>query len=79
MATAGGTDVTRVMRPSRLPRWPRLSWVSASTVIDPAHVEAAARLRTVFQQPRAAGEDPLQRDLADYDRAFGVTIDEAVA
>jgi hypothetical protein len=36
-------------------------------------VETAARLRKQFQQPRAAaaGND-LTRDLADYDRAFGL-------
>lgn len=54
------------------------SWVSAATVIDPAHVEAAARLRAAFQQPRSS-EDPLHRDLADYDRVFGVTLDGQVA
>ena len=46
------------------------SSVSAATVIDPAHVAVAARLRTAFQQPREV-EDPPARDLADYDRAFG--------
>lgn len=54
------------------------SWVSAATVIDPAHVAAAARLRAVFQQPRTA-DDPLHRDLADYDRIFGVSVDGQVA
>lgn len=54
------------------------SWVSAATVIDAAHVESAARLRAAFQQPRAS-EDPLRRDLADYDRAFGVSLDGQVA
>lgn len=42
------------------------------TVTDPAHVEVAARLRRAFQQPRAARDDGLSRDLADYDRAFGL-------
>lgn len=55
------------------------SWTSAATVIDADHVAAAARLRAVFQEPRAAGDDSLQRDLSDYDRAFGVTIDGQVA
>lgn len=49
------------------------SWVSANTVIDPAHVASAARLRAAFQQPTHT-DDPLRRDLADYDRAFGVTL-----
>lgn len=62
----------------QLARHPR-SWTSAATVIDAEHVAAAARLRAVFQQPRAAADDPLRRDLSDYDRAFGVTIDGQVA
>lgn len=55
------------------------SWARASTVIDADHVAGAARLRTVFQQPRRSSEDPLHRDLSDYDRAFGITIDGQVA
>jgi hypothetical protein len=51
-------------------------WARGVTVTDPVHVETAAWLRKQFQQPRAvaagvAGED-LSRDLADYDRAFGL-------
>jgi transposase len=50
-------------------------WGSGQTVTDPAHVDTAARLRKQFQQPRAAAAQPddgLARDLADYDRAFGI-------
>lgn len=51
------------------------SWTSATTVTDPAHVAEAARLRTLFQTPhRPAAADDLVRDLADYDRAFGVQV-----
>ena len=49
-------------------------WARGTTVTDPTHLETAARLRKQFQQPRAAaaaGND-LIRDLADYDRAFGI-------
>ncbi len=53
----------------------RRSWLSAATVIDPAHVEAAARLRAAFQQPKP-GEDPLRRDLAEYGRALGIVLDD---
>jgi hypothetical protein len=51
------------------------------TVTDPNHIEAAASLRRQFQQPRAAhaGGDDLTRDLADYDRAFGLTETEATS
>ena len=52
---------------------PRL-WARGRVVTDPAHVDAAAGLRRQFQQPRAAAaaSDDLTRDLADYDRAFGL-------
>tara|TARA_R100000365_G_C2706616_1_gene43372 strand:- start:449 stop:634 length:186 start_codon:yes stop_codon:yes gene_type:complete len=41
--------------------------------IYPVHRDAAAVLRREFQQPRLVpvGDD-LTRDLADYDRAFGL-------
>jgi hypothetical protein len=50
-------------------------WAHGQTITDSAHVESAARLRKQFQQPRTAPEplDDLARDLADYDRAFGLT------
>src|SRR5690606_275539 len=52
---------------------PRL-WARGMTMTDPTHVETAAALRKQFQQPRAAlaAGDELVRDLADYDRAFGL-------
>lgn len=49
------------------------------TVTDPAHVAAAKALRQQYQRPRAADPheslesgDELARDLAEYDRAFGL-------
>jgi transposase len=48
-------------------------WARGSTVADSAHVETAKLLRQQFQQPRPApAGDDLHRDLADYDRAFGL-------
>lgn len=53
-------------------------WARGMTITDPAHVTAAKVLREHFQQPRpAVGPDEelardLTRDLADYDRAFGL-------
>lgn len=48
-------------------------WARGVTVTDPAHVAAAKLLRQQFQTPRAAEIDQdLLRDLADYDRAFGI-------
>jgi len=59
-------------------------WARGITVTDPAHVEAAAWLRKQFQQHATvavAGEDltrDLHRDLADYDRAFGITGEQEI-
>lgn len=75
---AADLDTVTITSDAHLVGSHRRSWVSAATVTDPAHVVAAARLRAAFQQSRAV-EDPLTRDLADYDRAFGVTIDGEVA
>lgn len=55
-------------------------WARGATITDPAHVATAKMLREQFQQPRAVvtGED-LSRDLADYDRAFGLTGTGAIS
>jgi hypothetical protein len=43
------------------------------TVTDPAHVSAAAALRHAYQHPSTRPEVAgLVRDLADYDKAFGI-------
>jgi transposase len=47
-------------------------WARHVTVTDSAHVSAAAQLREQFT-PTRTGDDPPVRDLADYDRAFGLT------
>lgn len=49
-------------------------WARGMTVTDPAHVAAAKVLREQFQMPRPAADpdEELGRDLADYDRAFGL-------
>ncbi|RFA17730.1 IS21 family transposase [Subtercola boreus] len=55
-------------------------WARGSTITDPAHVATAKVLREQFQRPRAiADNDDLTRDLADYDRAFGLTGTEAAS
>jgi len=48
-------------------------------VTDPEHVAAAARARQAFQEPRTTPTvaEVGQRDLADYDAAFGVDIEVA--
>lgn len=49
-------------------------WARGMTITDPGHVAAAKVLREQFQRPRPAADpdDGLVRDLADYDRAFGL-------
>ncbi|MGK2876715.1 MAG: IS21 family transposase [Nocardioides sp.] len=49
-------------------------WARGMTVTDPAHVAAAKVLREQYQLPRPAADPDagLVRDLADYDRAFGL-------
>jgi hypothetical protein len=55
-------------------------WVRGATITDPAHVATAKVLREQFQRPRAITDnDDLTRDLADYDRAFGLTGTEAAS
>lgn len=52
-------------------------WARGTTITDPTHVRTASVLRKQFQQPRppADADGDLVRDLADYDRAFGLTGD----
>ena len=53
-------------------------WARGMTLTDPAHVAAAKVLREQYQLPRPASDPDeelgrdLARDLADYDRAFGL-------
>ena len=49
-------------------------WARGMTITDPEHVAVAKVLREQFQRPRPAPDplDGLARDLADYDRAFGL-------
>ena len=55
------------------------AWANRSIITDPVHVETAARLRATLSQPGHASGDDLLRDLADYDRAFGVDFAAEVA
>jgi len=55
---------------------PRM-WARGLTITDTGHADTAKRLRHAFQQPRTqAASDGLIRDLADYDRAFGLNNQE---
>jgi hypothetical protein len=49
-------------------------WARGMTITDPVHVAAAKVLREEFQHPRPAADthEEMVRDLADYDRAFGL-------
>ena len=69
-------DLTRVevRHEGRLVAAHNRDWARRMTVTDPAHVATAKILRERFQRPQPAPEpqDGLVRDLADYDRAFGL-------
>lgn len=47
-------------------------WARHMTVTVPSHVATARQLREEFAHPRTRDDLALERDLADYDRAFGV-------
>ncbi|MGO2745336.1 IS21 family transposase [Microbacterium sp.] len=66
-------DRVRVRTDGRLVAEHARVWARGMTITDPAHLKTAKMLREQFQAPRpvAAGDD-LVRDLADYDRAFGI-------
>jgi hypothetical protein len=67
-------DRVRVRLDGRLVADHARVWARGTTVTDPAHVQTAAALREQARQPpgSAAADDDLARDLADYDRAFGL-------
>jgi transposase len=52
-------------------------WARGQTVTDDNHVLVAARLRTAFQTPTPALQERFDRNLADYDHVFGVTLDSS--
>jgi hypothetical protein len=77
---AADLDRVRVRANGRIVAEHTRVWARGTTVTDPAHVEVAGWLRKQFQQPRVhAGDgDNLVRDLADYDRAFGISDIEEI-
>jgi transposase len=56
-------------------------WATHQTITDPVHRQAAAALRAAPRPrpPKMLGDDVQPRRLADYDEAFGLSMDEAVA
>ncbi|MCB0913840.1 MAG: IS21 family transposase, partial [Propionibacteriaceae bacterium] len=67
-------DTVRVRHGGRLVAEHSRRWARNMTVTDPAHVVTAATLRHDYQHPTPPGstDEGLVRDLADYDRAFGL-------
>lgn len=68
-------DAVRVRHGGRLVAEHPRRWARGMTVTDPAHVAAAGDLRRAYQHRDHAVPDEhegLVRDLADYDRAFGL-------
>ena len=77
MDVAADLDTVRVRHGGRLVAEHPRRWARATTVTDPAHVKAAAVLRHAYQHPitRPEARD-LVRDLADYDKAFGIDAEQ---
>ena len=75
---AADLDMVRVRSGGRLVAEHPRRWARGMTVSDPAHVASAAMLRHDYRHPpqrlgaQAVDHDDMVRDLADYDRAFGL-------
>jgi Mu transposase, C-terminal domain/Helix-turn-helix domain of resolvase len=70
---AADLEVVRVRHGGQLVAEHPRRWARGMTVTDPAHVSAAAALRHAYQHPSTRPEVAgLVRDLADYDKAFGI-------
>lgn len=77
VAVTANLERVRVRLEGRLVADHARVWARRMTVTDPAHVQTAAVLRDQFRQPRPVDtNDALVRDLADYDRAFGLNASE---
>ncbi|GAA4470902.1 IS21-like element ISMbo1 family transposase [Rhodococcus olei] len=72
-----GLDTVTVSRDGRLLAEHDRLWARGLTLTDPVHVETAGRLRRRFQQARTPVDDGRHpvRDLADYDRVFGIEFE----
>jgi hypothetical protein len=73
---AADLDRVRVRLDGRLVADHARSWARGVTVTDPAHRQTARLLRDQARQPHTAAVEELARDLADYDRAFGLDSGE---
>ncbi len=74
---AADLDTVRVRHGGRLVAEHPRRWARHMTVTDPAHVTAAAALRHAYQHPVTRPDvQDLARDLADYDKAFGIDADQ---
>jgi transposase len=74
---AADLQVVRVRAGGRLLAEHPRRWARGMTVTDPAHVTAAAALRHAYQHPSTRPEGAgLLRDLADYDKAFGIDAEQ---
>jgi hypothetical protein len=74
---AADLEVVRVRHGGQLVAEHPRRWARGMTVTDPAHVSAAAALRHAYQHPSTRPEVAgLVRDLADYDKAFGIEAEQ---
>ena len=72
-------DTVRIRSGGRLITEHPRRWARGMTITDPAHVHAAAALRHAYQHPVTRPEThSLIRDLADYDKAFGINANDMI-
>lgn len=72
-------DTVRIRSGGRLITEHPRRWARGMTITDPAHVHAAAALRHAYQHPVTRPEtQSLIRDLADYDKAFGINANDMI-
>jgi len=76
VAVAADLDRVRVRLDGRVVADHQRVWARGMTITDPAHIETAKVLREQFGRSRSVVDDHLVRDLADYDRAFGLDIND---
>jgi Helix-turn-helix domain of resolvase len=72
-------DRVRVRLDGRLMADHARVWARGVTVTDDLHRRSAKALRERFREPQPGDADDLVRDLADYDRAFGLAAGGEVA
>ena len=73
VSVSADLNTVRVRQAGRVVAEHSRVWARGNTITDAHHVSIAAGLRQQYRHRQEATSDGLTRDLADYDRAFGLT------